>query len=145
MMKRRRMHILMVDDDDADANLLEARLKQSGFGVEFARVKDGIEAVQLLREKSAFSNRRLPDLVLLDLNMPRRSGHDVLKEVKEDPELKQIPIAILSSSVSSEDINQSYTLGANCYIPKWRRLEELDRMLDSIRLFWHETAALPTL
>jgi CheY-like chemotaxis protein len=134
----RPVHILLVEDNPGDVRLTMEALKESRFPTTLHVVNDGVEALHYLRSNAA------PDLILLDLNLPRRSGREVLTEIKADPELRRIPVMVLSTSRSEVDVQFSYDHHANCYIQKPM---ELDRFFDTVRSiehFWCSVASLPS-
>lgn len=106
--------------------------------------KDGVEAMSYLRREGEHVNASRPDLILLDLNLPRKDGREVLAEIKADPELKYIPVVVLTTSRNEEDICKSYDLHVNCYIAKSRNLSQLFTIVRGIEEFWLETAILPS-
>ncbi len=133
----RPIHILLVEDNPGDVRLTMEALKESRFPNTLDVASDGVEALEYLRTMAP------PDLILLDLNLPRRSGREVLVEIKADPELRRIPVMVLSTSRSEMDVQFSYDHHANCYIQKPM---ELDRFFDTVRLieqFWCSVASLP--
>ena len=106
-------------------------------------VKDGVEAMQYLRREGKFADAQRPDLVILDLNMPRKDGRETLEEIKTDPDLKRIPVVVLTISDSEEDILKTYNLHANAYITKPIDLEQFDRVVREIENFWFTIVKLP--
>jgi two-component system, chemotaxis family, response regulator Rcp1 len=104
---------------------------------------DGIEALAYLRREGPYSDVTRPDIILLDLNMPRKDGREVLKEIKADPQLRRIPVVILTTSQADQDILHSYDLGANCYITKPVDLEQLTTVVQAIENFWFTVVKLP--
>lgn len=135
--------ILMVDDDPADIRLTREALKHQKLLVKMHSVADGVEAMAFLHRQGDYAKMPRPDLILLDLNMPRMNGHETLQAIKTDPKLKCIPVIVLTTSVASKDILMSYDLNANCYITKpmdWRRFTKL---IDIIEDFWLTTVVLP--
>ncbi len=139
----RATEILLVDDNPADTDLTSDVLAGSGWTNHIHAVTDGTEAISFLRQKGKYANALLPDLVILDLEMPRMNGHAVLAEVKTDPVLRKIPIAIFSTSEAPQDITHSYELGANCYVRKPGNLQEYISAVKSIEEFWFGLARLP--
>lgn len=139
----RATEILLVDDNPADTDLTSDALAGSGWTNHIHAVTDGTEAISFLRQKGKYANALLPDLVILDLEMPRMNGHAVLAEVKTDPMLRKIPIAIFSTSEAPQDITHSYELGANCYVRKPGNLQEYISAVKSIEEFWFGLARLP--
>lgn len=134
--------ILLVEDDPGDARLTTEALKKSSYRNQVTLAVDGEKALDLLFQRVADSSTPLPDLVLLDLNLPRVNGHDVLKEIKDHPRLKRIPVVILSSSSSEEDIQRAYNAHANCYVTKPIGLAPYFSAIQSIGDFWFKFARL---
>lgn len=135
--------ILLVEDSIADIRLTEEALKESKLKVNLFSVMDGVEAMEFLRHQGKFSKVPTPDLILLDLNLPRKDGRQVLKEIKEDPTLKTIPVAVLSISKAEEDILQSYKMHVNCYITKPLDMDRFIEVVKSIKNFWFTIVTLP--
>ncbi len=137
----RSLNILIVEDSPADVRLIREALKGAAVPVQITVAKDGIEAMDYLHESEGKVSR--PDLVLLDLNMPRKNGREVLAEVKASPNLKRIPVLVMTSSRADEDIDQAYELNANCYITKPYDFQEYVDVVRAIEHFWFLTASLP--
>jgi chemotaxis family two-component system response regulator Rcp1 len=137
------IEVLLVEDNPGDVRLLEEAFKEGRFFGRLHVVNDGEQALAFLRRQHPYENSPRPHLVLLDLNLPLKKGHEILAEVKDEKELRQIPIFILSTSSGSEDISKAYDLHANCYIPKPIAFENLIRMGQHIQAFWLCTAVLP--
>lgn len=135
--------ILLVEDNAADILLTEEVLKDSKLRLKLNVVRDGVEAITYLRREGQYANVNKPDLILLDLNLPRKDGREVLKEIKSDDHLKSIPIVVLTTSDTDEDILRSYNLGANCYISKPLSLEEFAQIMKLIEDFWFSIVKLP--
>ncbi len=136
------LRILLVEDSPSDVRLIREALKETPVEVEVTLARDGVEAIDYLRQsETGLVNR--PDIILLDLNLPRKNGREVLAEVKADPNLKQIPVLIMTSSKADEDITQAYNLNANCYIAKPSDLQEYVDVVRSIENFWFRTVTLP--
>jgi two-component system, chemotaxis family, response regulator Rcp1 len=135
--------ILLVEDSDGDARLALEALKDSKIRNVLHRVADGEEAVNFLRQKGRYAGAPRPDLILLDLNLPKKDGREVLAEVKVDEDLKRIPIVILTVSKDEVDILKSYNLHANCYITKPLDLEQFMSVVKSIEDFWLTIVKLP--
>jgi len=136
-------HILLVEDNPADADLVREALAEAQVPSEITTVSDGIEALQYLRKEAPYAAAARPELVLLDLNLPRMGGLEVLVQMKTDPELRRIPVLILSSSTSSADVLRSYDLHANSYIAKPADLDEFFAFMQRLQRFWLGTALLP--
>lgn len=137
--------ILLIEDNRGDIRLIQEALRTSSFQCEVVVARDGVDAMNYLRQQEEFRYARRPDLILLDLNLPRKDGREVLADIKSDPELKYIPIIVLTTSRNEEDISQSYDLHVNCYISKSRNLAELFKIVRGIEEFWLETVTLPPL
>jgi CheY-like chemotaxis protein len=140
----RPIRILLVEDSPSDAKLTLTALKLGKVANEVTHVKDGVEAMEFLRRKGGFAEAPRPDLILLDLNLPRKSGREVLEEVKADAELKVIPVVVLTTSQAEEDILRSYQLHANCYITKPVNFDRFLEVVKSIESFWLSVVVLPT-
>lgn len=136
--------ILLVEDNPGDVRLTLEIFKDGKIANRITAVEDGIEAMDYLRREGKFKDSRRPDLILLDLNLPRKDGREVLREIKEDDSLKQIPIVVLTTSRAEEDIVRSYDLHANCYITKPVDLNQFIRVVGSIEEFWLSVVKLPT-
>jgi|SRR6187200_588343 CheY-like chemotaxis protein len=135
--------ILLVEDNPGDARLTREALAMSKLPNTLHTVRDGEEALAFLRREGKFEDRPAPDLILLDLNLPRRDGREVLEDVKRDPRLMHIPVVVLTSSQAEEDILRSYRLHANCFITKPADLEQLTRVVQGIEQFWFTLVRLP--
>ncbi len=136
--------ILLVDDNLGDVRLIQEAFKGSDFACKVAVARDGVEAMAYLRREGEFTQTPFPDLILLDLNMPRKDGREVLAEIKTDPGLRHIPVVVLSTSRSEEDVQRSYELQVNCYISKSRNLSQLFKIVRGIEAFWLGIATLPS-
>ena len=135
--------ILLVEDNPADVRLVREALREAGIVCRLHAAADGEEALAFLRRQGACRDAPHPQLVLLDLNLPRKSGHEVLAELKDDPDLRHIPVIVLTSSRADEDVLRSYDLHANAYISKPAEFEGFIRAVRSIESFWLITARLP--
>jgi len=138
----REVQILLVEDNPADARLVTELLKDGQLRHRILHVSDGVEALAQLRahgEGMAYS----PDLILLDLNLPRKDGRELLAEIKADDKLRRIPVVVLTTSQAEDDISRAYNLYANCYITKPVDLDQFTRVVRSIEDFWLTTAKLP--
>lgn len=136
--------IFLIEDNRGDVRLIQEALKVSPTQCEIVVARDGMEAMAYLRQDGEYANAVRPDLILLDLNLPKKDGREVLAEIKADPNLKHIPIIVLTTSRNEEDIFKSYDLHVNCYISKSRNLSQLFKIVRGIEEFWLETATLPT-
>lgn len=137
------IHILLVEDNEGDIVLTTEALEEGRISNTIAVAKDGWEAVQYLEKKGKFSGQPTPDLILLDVNLPKMNGHEVLKNIKTNPLLKHIPIIILTTSSSESDILKSYQNHANCYITKPVGLDNFLKVVASIEDFWISIVKLP--
>lgn len=135
--------ILLVEDNPGDVELVREALGTSATRHTLNVVRDGVQALDYLRRQGSYADRQLPDLVLLDLNLPRKGGREVLEEIKSDPDLKWIPIIVLTSSKAEEDILKSYSLHANCYVTKPVDFEQFMGAVKAIEDFWLTTVKLP--
>ncbi len=135
--------ILLVEDNPGDVRLTQEALKESKVHNNMFVVEDGVEAMEFLRQKGKYANTPRPDLILLDLNLPRKSGREVLQEVKTNDSLKQIPVVVLTVSKSEEDILKAYNLHANCYITKPIDFDQFMKITKSIEEFWLTIVKLP--
>lgn len=135
--------IFLVEDNKADVRLIQEALKNSSVQHQVVTVRNGVDAMAYLRREGEYIEALRPDLILLDLNLPRKDGREVLAEIKADPQLKRIPVVVLTTSKNEEDIAQSYELHVNCYITKSRNLTELFKIVKGIEEFWLETVTLP--
>jgi CheY-like chemotaxis protein len=138
------IEILLVEDNAADVRLTEEALKEGKVRNNLHVARDGMEALEFLHRQGKFKDATRPDLVLLDLNLPRRDGREVLADIKNDPELKMIPVVVLTTSSAEADILKSYKLHANCYITKPVDLEQFVNVVKSIDDFWLTVVRLPT-
>ena len=140
----RPIEVLLVEDNPGDVRLTQEALKE-GDGVNHLNVvSDGVEAMDFLARRGKYSNSPRPDVILLDLNLPRKDGSEVLQEIKADPDLRRIPVMVVSSSSADRDLNKAYNLHANCYITKPGDLERFQNMIRSIEHFWFHIVTLPT-
>jgi two-component system, chemotaxis family, response regulator Rcp1 len=138
------IEILLVEDNPADVRLTKEALKEGKVRNNLHVARDGIEAIEFLRRVGKFADAVRPDLVLLDLNLPRKDGREVLADIKADPELKSIPVVVLTTSQAEQDIMKSYKLHANCYITKPVDLDQFVQVVRSIDNFWLTVVRLPT-
>ena len=135
--------ILLVEDSPGDARLTIEALKESKLRNNLYTVNDGVEATDFLRRQGKYADATRPDLILLDLNLPKKDGREVLAEIKSDDNLKRIPVVILTVSKAEEDILKSYNLHANCYITKPIDMEQFIKVVKSIEDFWFTIVKLP--
>ena len=139
----RTTEVLLVDDNPADTDLTAEVLARSGCPSHIHAVTDGVQAIAFLRREGKYAHATVPDIVILDLSLPGKDGRAVLAEVKADPVLRKIPIAIFSTSEARQDIVRSYELGANCYVSKPGNLRDFISAVTSIGEFWFGLARLP--
>jgi CheY-like chemotaxis protein len=137
------IEILLIEDNPGDVRLTQECLKKSRVTNHLSIVEDGVEALLFLHREGPFENAPKPDLILLDLNLPRKDGREILAEIKSDKELKRIPVIVLTSSDAESDICKSYDLHANCFITKPIIFEDFIRIITSIENFWLTTVRLP--
>ena len=142
MRSKKEVEILLVEDSPSDVRLIREATKETAPGIQITVAKDGVEAMEHLRSCMR-GQSHWPDLILLDLNLPRKNGREVLAEVKGDPRLRQIPVVVMTSSQSDEDIAAAYTLNANCYITKPLELGQYIGIVQAIEDFWFGTVQLP--
>lgn len=137
------IEVLLVEDSEADAVMVEETLLDSKLRMNLKVVHDGVEAMSYLRRVGKYQQQRIPDLIILDLNLPKKDGREVLAEIKEDEQLKHIPVVVLTTSSAEEDIVKSYKLHANCYITKPLDFDQFAKIVASIESFWFTIAKLP--
>jgi two-component system, chemotaxis family, response regulator Rcp1 len=137
------IEILLVEDNPGDARLAFEALKESKVHNNLNHVVDGVEAMQFLRREGEYADAAPPDLILLDLNLPRKDGREVLEEVKADPEFKLIPVVVLTTSAAERDLLKSYDLHANAYVVKPIDLNQFIDVVQSIEIFWFSIVKLP--
>src|SRR5690606_33147709 len=135
----------LVEDNPGDIRLIQEVLKDSALNNSLNVVRDGVQALRFLRREGIYSSTPRPDIILLDLNLPGISGHEVLAEIKQDKGLKRIPVLVLTSSDDINDIHVSYNLYANCYITKPTSLNRLAEIVGEIENFWSRTVALSSI
>lgn len=140
----RPIEILIVEDSATDVMLAKDALEFAKVRNNLHVVKDGVEAMAYLRKQGEYSAETRPDLILLDLNMPRKNGREVLAEVKADDELRSIPVVVLTTSEAQEDVLNAYGLHANCYISKPVDFEQFANVVRAIDQFWFTVVTLPT-
>jgi two-component system response regulator len=133
---RTKAKILLIEDNAADIRLTKEVLQESKIMSRLDVVRDGVEAIDFLKKIGKFSNTSKPNLILLDLNLPKKNGFEVLEIIKQDKELKRIPIVILTVSDAKEDLIKAYNLHANCYVIKPLEMKEFHRIINSIVNFW---------
>jgi two-component system, chemotaxis family, response regulator Rcp1 len=143
MMFGQPVEVLLVEDDPGDVDLTREMLSQEKVVVNLHVVVDGVEALAYLRREGHYHDAVRPDIVLLDLNMPRKDGREVLHDLKQDDRLKIIPVVVLTTSDAERDVLKSYELGANCYVTKPVGLTQFAHIVSSIEDFWFTVVRLP--
>ncbi|MBD2083015.1 response regulator [Leptolyngbya sp. FACHB-17] len=139
----RQIEILLIEDNPGDVRLTEEVLKEGKIFSRLSVVEDGVQAIDFLHHQGGFARVPRPDLILLDLNLPRKSGREVLEEIKLSSDFRRIPVVVLTTSQSEDDILRAYDFHANCYITKPIDLEQFIRVVRSIEAFWLTTVKLP--
>jgi CheY-like chemotaxis protein len=139
----RMFDILLVEDEPGDVRLTVEALRTARVRTRIHTVEDGVEALDFVRRRPPFADAPRPDLILLDLNLPRKDGLQVLAEIKSDPALRAIPVIVLTTSRARDDVLRSYDLHANCFISKPMDLDEFNAVVKSIEDFWLTVAYLP--
>ena len=137
------IQVLLVEDNPADADLMCEAIASGKLHLDIATVRDGVEALRYLRGEGAYSDAPRPDLILLDLNLPKMDGRQVLMAIKNDADLRGIPVVVLTSSSAERDIVQSYNLGANCYVIKPVDLKAFQSIVKDVESFWFTVVKLP--
>lgn len=141
--KMRLVEILLIEDNPGDVRLTKEAFKEGKLINNLHVVEDGIEALAYLRKQGKFKNEPQPDLILLDLNLPKKDGRELLAEIKEDQHFKHIPVVILTTSRAEADIIESYESHANCYITKPVDMNQFIKIVKSIEFFWFSIVKLP--
>jgi two-component system, chemotaxis family, response regulator Rcp1 len=136
--------VLLVEDNEADVRLTREALRESGDPIRMASVTDGELAMSYLRHEAGYEDVSRPDLVLLDLNLPRKNGLEVLAEMRADEGLAHIPVIVLTSSAARSDVQEAYARGANAFVVKPLELDAFMDLIGGIRSFWLELAQLPS-
>jgi chemotaxis family two-component system response regulator Rcp1 len=137
------IEVLLVEDNPGDVRLTEEALKDGSVRVNLTVANDGVEAMNILQRKGPHAGKARPDLVLLDLNLPKKNGREVLEEIKADDDLKRIPVIVMTTSKAEQDIYRAYNLNANCYVTKPADLDEFLNVVRSIEDFWLNIVTLP--
>jgi CheY-like chemotaxis protein len=141
--ENRPVEILLVEDNPGDERLTREALKEGKVYSNLHWVKDGVEAMQFLRRQGKYAAVPRPDIILLDLNLPKKDGREVLQDIKNDGDLKRIPVVVLTTSKAEEDVLRTYDLHANCYVTKPVDLEKFIVVVKSIDAFWLTVVTLP--
>ena len=137
------VEILLVEDNPGDVRLTQEVLRDGRVRNNMSVVMDGVDAISFLQQTGEYAGAPRPDIILLDLNLPKKDGREVLAEIKADPDLKNIPVVVLTTSSAEQDIFRSYDLHANCYITKPVDLDQFIRVIRSIEDFWLTIVKLP--
>lgn len=140
----RPVEFLLAEDNPGDVRLTKEALRESKISNNLNVVPDGVEAVAFLRREGQYANAPRPDVILLDLNLPKKDGREVLAEIKADPNLRLIPVVIITSSEAEQDVLRTYELHANCYVTKPVDLEQFIKVIQSIETFWLTIVTLPS-
>ncbi|RAM50932.1 response regulator [Mastigocladus laminosus UU774] len=138
------IEILLIEDNPGDVELTKIALEDSKISVNLNVVEDGVEAIAFLRREGKYTQVPHPDIVLLDLNLPKKDGREVLAEIKADEKLKRIPVVVLTTSQAEEDVLRVYNLSANCYITKPVDFDQFVKIVQSIESFWFTIVKLPS-
>ena len=141
--ENRPVEILLVEDNPGDERLTREALKEGKVYSNLHWVKDGVDALDFLHQRGKHKDAPRPDIILLDLNLPRKDGREVLEEIKSDDVLKRIPVVVLTTSKAEEDVLRTYNLHANCYVTKPVDLEKFMVVVKSIDIFWLTVVTLP--
>jgi Response regulator containing a CheY-like receiver domain and an HD-GYP domain len=145
MKKSRPVNILLIEDNPGDVRLTQEAFKEGSMSINLKVKMDGVEAIKYLKNEDLDEEHIIPDLILLDLNLPKRDGREVLEEIKSDDTLKRIPVVVLTTSNAEQDILKSYNLHVNCYINKPVDFDKFFDIIQKIEEFWLTTAILPTM
>lgn len=137
------IQVLLVEDNPADADLMCEAIASGKLLLDITTVRDGVAAIQYLRGEGTYGDAPRPDLILLDLNLPKMDGRQVLAAIKNDADLRGIPVVVLTSSTAERDIVQSYNLGANCYVIKPVDLKAFQSIVKDVESFWFTVVKLP--
>lgn len=137
------MNILLAEDNEGDVRLTREAMKEGKLAINLHIAKDGVETMEFLRREGKFADATRPDIILLDLNMPRKDGREALAEIKADDDLKSIPVVILTTSSAEEDVMKTYDLHANCYITKPVDMDQFIKVVQTVEEFWFSIVKLP--
>jgi CheY-like chemotaxis protein len=139
------VNILLIEDNPGDVRLTQEAFKEGSIAINLDVVMDGVEAIKFLKKEVPYNEATTPDLILLDLNLPKKDGREVLHEIKTDNNLKRIPVVVLTTSNAQQDILKSYNLHVNCYVNKPVDFDKFFDIIQKIEDFWLSTAILPTM
>ncbi|MDJ0798588.1 MAG: response regulator [Calothrix sp. MO_167.B12] len=137
------LEVLLIEDNPGDVELTQIALDDSKISVNLSVVEDGVEAMAFLHKEEKYANMPTPDIILLDLNLPKKDGREVLAEIKADNLLRRIPVVVLTTSQAEEDVLKAYNLSANCYITKPVDFDQFVKIVQSIENFWFTIVKLP--
>jgi two-component system, chemotaxis family, response regulator Rcp1 len=140
----RPIEILLVEDNPGDVRIAIEALKDCRVPCNLSVAEDGVDAIRFLRGQDGYAGSPCPDLILLDLNLPRKDGHQVLAEIKTDDNLRKIPVIVLTTSENERDVFRAYDLNANCYVTKPSGLDQLVEVMQSIHYFWSRDVQFPS-
>jgi two-component system, chemotaxis family, response regulator Rcp1 len=135
--------LLLIEDNPGDVRLTKEALREGPVRINLSVASDGVEAMDFLHRRGKYHNAPRPELILLDLNLPRKSGREVLSEIKADPVLRRIPVVVMTTSTADQDVARAYSLNANCYVAKPIQLDEFLAAIHSIEDFWFGRAVRP--
>lgn len=138
------VEVLLVEDDPGDVDLTKEALREGKITINLQVVDDGVKAMAYLHQEGSYAGAVRPDLIVLDLNLPKKDGREVLRELKTDEKLKRIPVVILTTSDAEADVLKTYGLGANCYITKPVGLDQFAKVVRAIEDFWFSVVKLPS-
>jgi two-component system, chemotaxis family, response regulator Rcp1 len=138
------VNILLVEDNNADVRMIQACLRDVKTPMRICPVADGVEAMDFLRKRPPYAEAPRPDLIILDLNLPRKSGHELLDEIKTDKDLKIIPVVVLTTSIDSDEYDEAYRRYANCVIQKPMDFDQTTHVIHALEHFWLEVVVLPS-
>jgi chemotaxis family two-component system response regulator Rcp1 len=141
-MDKNAFKILLVEDNPADIRLTEEAINESKINSVLYNVKDGVEAINFLKKSGKYSKVCRPDLILLDLNLPKKNGLEVLKDIKQDNDLRRIPVVVLTISANEEDLIKAYNLHANAFVNKPLEIKEFYKFIKSLEDFWFKVVKL---
>ena len=142
---RKPVNVLLIEDNPGDVRLTQEAFKEGRLSINLNVAMDGVEAIKYLKKETPFEQAFTPDLILLDLNLPKRDGREVLQGIKTDEVLKRIPVVVLTTSNAEQDVLKSYNLHVNCYINKPVDFDQFFDIIQKIEEFWLNTAILPTM
>lgn len=144
MKKTKEVDILLIEDDPGDVELTMEGFKSAKMHINFHTVDDGAKAMKYLKKQEPYTDAVRPDLILLDLNLPKKNGMEILREMKSDGDLRSIPVVVLTTSEADEDILKCYNLGVNCYVSKPVRFEDFVNVVLKIEDFWFTVVKIPS-